>query len=63
MKARKWIVACAIVALSTTAMTSSAWAFQESPMLKEMVDAGSLPPVEERLPSKPTVVNALEVGK
>lgn len=62
MKARKWIAACAIAALSTTAMTGGAWAFQEAPMLKEMVDAGSLPPVDERLPVHPTVVNAIEVG-
>ncbi len=32
----------------------------ESPMLAEMVAAGDLPPVEERLPSQPGVVQPLE---
>ncbi|MBD8065161.1 ABC transporter substrate-binding protein [Devosia sp. PTR5] len=53
----------ALAAVSTAALTVSAWAFQESPMLKEMVDAGSLPPVDERLPANPTVVEAIEVGQ
>jgi peptide/nickel transport system substrate-binding protein len=62
MSGRKWIARLAIAALSATAMAGSAWAFQEAPMLAEMVKAGTLPPVEERLPVKPTVVNAMEVG-
>lgn len=33
--------------------------FQESPMLTELVDAGELPPIEERLPSEPLVVQPL----
>jgi peptide/nickel transport system substrate-binding protein len=39
--------------------------FKEAPMLKQMVDAGDLPPVEERLPGKPYVVphKWLEPGK
>ncbi len=32
-------------------------------MLTEQVDAGKLPPVEDRLPSSPTVVEAVEVGQ
>ena len=44
-------------------VSTSAYAFQESPMLAEMVKAGQLPPVDERLPEKPTVVNALSVGQ
>jgi peptide/nickel transport system substrate-binding protein len=40
-----------------------AWAFEESPMLAEMVAAGKLPPVDERLPARPTVVEAIEVGQ
>lgn len=63
MTLKKWLNRAAMVALSATAMTSAAWAFQESPMLTEMVEAGSLPPVEERLPANPTVINALEVGQ
>ena len=38
----------------------SAWAFQEAPGLAEMVAAGSLPPVEERLPASPEVIEPLE---
>lgn len=34
----------------------------ESPMLTEMVDAGELPPLEERLPAQPLVVEAAEPG-
>lgn len=63
MNAKKWIATVAIAALSTTAMTAVAWAFQEAPMLDEMVAAGQLPPVDERLPVNPTVVDALTVGE
>jgi peptide/nickel transport system substrate-binding protein len=63
MSANKWIARLAIAALSATALASAAWAFQEAPMLTEMVDAGTLPPVDERLPTKPTVVNAMSVGE
>src|SRR5690625_3655461 len=34
----------------------------ESPMLTEMVDAGELPPLEDRLPDEPLVVQAAEPG-
>lgn len=38
--------------------------FQEAPMLAERVAAGELPPVEERLPKEPAVVQPLEsIGK
>ncbi len=50
------------IGLSLMASTS-AYAFQESPMLAEMVKKGELPPVDERLPKQPTVVQALEVGQ
>ena len=63
MSANKWIARLAIAALSSTALVGSAWAFQEAPMLAEMVEAGELPPVDERLPANPTVVNALSVGE
>lgn len=49
--------------LMTCCLAGSAWAFNESPMLQEQVKAGKLPPVEQRLPEKPTVVNAAEVGQ
>lgn len=35
--------------------------FQESPMLAEMVAAGELPPVEERVPANPLVIQPAEV--
>ena len=63
MTARNWVATLSFAALSTTAMTVSAWAFQEAPMLTEMVEAGELPPVDERLPANPTVVQALSVGE
>ena len=35
--------------------------FQEAPMLAEMVEAGDLPPVEERLPAEPLVIEPAEM--
>ncbi|NLK08916.1 MAG: ABC transporter substrate-binding protein [Firmicutes bacterium] len=41
-----------------------AYAYNEAPMLHEQVEAGLLPPVEERLPENPLVIKPLrEVGK
>lgn len=37
-----------------------ALAFQEAPALKEMVEAGTLPPVEERLPTDPMVLEVVD---
>ena len=37
--------------------------FSESPSLAQQVQAGLLPPVEERLPKEPWVINVNEVGK
>lgn len=37
--------------------------YRESPMLRERVEAGELPPVEERLPDEPLVVEVPEVGE
>ncbi len=36
--------------------------FSEAPMLAEQVRAGTLPPVEQRLPAKPVVSKAPEIG-
>ncbi len=49
--------------LAATALSAPAFAFQEAPMLAEQVAAGTLPPVDERLPAHPSVVQALEVGQ
>ena len=53
----------AIALMASVAMTGSALAFQEAPMLADMVAKGELPPVDERLPVHPTVVEALSVGE
>ena len=37
--------------------------YSEAPMLAEMVASGDLPPVEERLPDEPLVIQVQEVGK
>lgn len=37
--------------------------YRESPLLRERVEAGELPPVEERLPDEPLVVEVPEVGE
>ena len=37
--------------------------YSEAPMLTELVEAGELPPVEDRLPENPLVVTPLEIGQ
>ena len=44
----------------TAATGNSIDSYGEAPMLAEMVAAGDLPPVEERLPAQPVVVQPLE---
>ena len=47
-------------------LDSAQWpdAYSEAPMLMEMVEAGSLPPVEDRLPLEPLVLKPLnEIGQ
>ena len=39
-----------------TKLAPAGWSHKESPMLQEMVKAGKLPPVSERLPKQPKVV-------
>jgi peptide/nickel transport system substrate-binding protein len=36
--------------------------YKEAPMLAELVKAGKLPPVDQRLPENPAVVDAAEIG-
>jgi peptide/nickel transport system substrate-binding protein len=50
-------VSIAIVALSVSAQEMT---YNEAPMLAEMVAAGELPPVEERLPANPQVVEPVD---
>jgi peptide/nickel transport system substrate-binding protein len=49
--------------LASTALAGAAWAFNEAPMLHKEVEAGTLPPVDERLPVHPMVVQAVEPGQ
>lgn len=42
--------------MASAVMASPVWAWQEAPSLLEQVTAGSLPPLEERLPSDPLVL-------
>lgn len=51
-----WIVLVLLVCLATGALSAQPTEFNESPMLAERVAAGELPPVEERLPTNPRVL-------
>ncbi len=59
MKSKVLIVGLLVGALCLAGL-SSALAYNEAPMLRVMVAAGELPPVEERLPEEPLVVKPLE---
>ena len=63
MQRRENIFITSIGILLGTCMATSAFAFQESPMLSALVKEGKLPSVEQRLPEKPTVVQVPEVGQ
>ena len=47
---------------ATTREPSAEATHYESPMLRELVEAGDLPPVEERLPTHPLVRRTAQVG-
>lgn len=47
-------------ATSTTVTQANAGKFKEAPMLADLVKAGKLPPVEQRLPANPRVLKPLE---
>ena len=46
-----------------TAVPEPTSKYNEAPMLAELVKAGTLPPVDERLPEEPYVIEVPEVGK
>ncbi|WIJ23880.1 ABC transporter substrate-binding protein [Devosia sp. RR2S18] len=51
------------VAISAVlAVAGPAWAQQQAPALEALVESGDLPPVEERLPAEPQVVEAESIG-
>lgn len=52
----------AAVSVLALMIGSNAWAYSESPMLTELVKAGKLPPVEQRLPKQPQVFAVESVG-
>ncbi|MEF2070308.1 ABC transporter substrate-binding protein [Consotaella aegiceratis] len=63
MTMKRTLASVVIGALASVSVSTMALAFQEAPMLAEKVKAGELPPVDERLPKHPTVVQAIEVGQ
>ncbi|MBZ0297854.1 MAG: ABC transporter substrate-binding protein [Anaerolineae bacterium] len=53
-----------LLVLISSSLSAQDATYGESPMLKERVDAGDLPPVEERLPSNPKVIPVVdEIGQ
>lgn len=54
------VVAGALALIGMMALSSTALAFQEAPVLADRVSAGELPPVDERLPSEPLVLEPRE---
>ncbi|HLZ09030.1 MAG TPA: ABC transporter substrate-binding protein [Chloroflexota bacterium] len=49
-------VATSVVIAKVTEVSTTASKYKEAPMLADMVKAGTLPPVDQRLPAKPYVV-------
>ncbi|MCY3917186.1 MAG: ABC transporter substrate-binding protein [Chloroflexi bacterium] len=49
-----------LIAISALGLVSSQSMYNEAPSLAEMVDAGELPPVDERLPAEPLVIEPVE---
>ncbi len=60
---RGFAATLALALMASAAMSGPALAFQEAPMLADLVAKGELPPVDERLPVNPSVVEALSVGE
>ena len=54
-----WLVSASAMALCLGGSTG-AWAFSEAPALDKAVAAGTLPPVEKRLPDDPLTVEVLK---
>ena len=64
MKKTDLILKAVFVLALIFSLSTAAFAYEEAPMLKEKVEAGELPPVEERLPENPLVIEPLrEIGK
>ena len=54
-----WIVILTLLALGVS-VSAQDMTYHEAPMLAAMVEAGDLPPVEERLPANPVVLEPFE---
>ncbi|TCS65664.1 peptide/nickel transport system substrate-binding protein [Primorskyibacter sedentarius] len=54
---RKWTTLASVIAI---AVAGQAAAWEEAPQLAEQVAAGSLPPVDERLPAEPLLMDVIE---
>jgi peptide/nickel transport system substrate-binding protein len=56
------LISCAAVLLGLVLTAPGLWAqdYQEAPALAAMVEAGTLPPVQERLPAEPLVIEPVE---
>jgi peptide/nickel transport system substrate-binding protein len=57
---RRAIRAVLFGTLAGAAWAGTALGFEEAPALKALVEAGTLPPVDERLPKNPLVLTPLE---
>ncbi len=61
---RRFALSSVLLLGSAVALTGPVWAYQQAPMLDPLVESGALPPVDERLPAEPAVIEPLEsVGK
>jgi peptide/nickel transport system substrate-binding protein len=58
-----WIVLVLVVIAGASLSAAPAVTYKEAPMLAELVKAGKLPPVAQRLPENPLVVPADEIGQ
>jgi len=60
-----WLPRSILAVLGGLALSlpAPAQTYQQSPMLAERVEAGELPPVEERLPATPLVTEPAEIGQ
>ncbi|MDB6178210.1 ABC transporter substrate-binding protein [Paracoccus sp. Z330] len=56
----KWLTSTALACALALVASDQALAFEEAPELTEKVAAGELPPVDERLPSDPLVMDLVE---
>jgi peptide/nickel transport system substrate-binding protein len=54
------VAATAAPVAATAAPAAATGGFKEAPMLAELVKAGTLPPVAERIPAKPMVIQTLQ---